>query len=328
MEYTILNTFINEKKKSCRESTWKSYKKDIIQFLDNALKIIKVDDEYDLFKNFDGNGGYKNISFVQNTFNNMTNDYAYKKNSINTKRASISTFFEYLVGMGLIKTTPINKQSIAKYKELTDSEKKHVLLKEEVDELLLACDKHSKGEKMIAFSSSRDKLLISLMYCTGLRISEAIRIKLSDMDKVKDGYMINITEHKTSDTVGTKRVPLSNKCLEYYYEYMVERSKLKNIIDENYLFLSSSGRKDCKDSRMGKNIFNKRVLKSNIKVKDGYKLSTHCLRYGFRNKLMENNINKDLIDMIGGWVREGMGMVYAQDGVEKDSMKIDACNIL
>ena len=52
------------------------------------------------------------------------------------------------------------------------------------------------------------------------------------MDKVENGYMINITEHKTSDTVGTKRVPLSNKCLGYYDEYMIERSKLKNIIDE------------------------------------------------------------------------------------------------
>lgn len=328
MEYTILNNFMVQKKKQCRESTLQAYKKDIIQFLDNARKINKAENEFDLFKNFDAKGGYENISFVQTTFNNMTNDYTYKKSSINAKRASILVFFEWLVGMRLMDINPINKQSISKYKELTDSDKKHVLLKNEVDELLLACDIHNKGERMTAFCSSRDKLLIALMYCTGLRISEAMGIKLSDMDKIKGGYMINIEEHKTSDTVGAKRVPLTNKCLEYYEEYMIERKKLKHIADEDYLFLSSKGKKDDEDGSTGQGAFNKRVVKANIKVKKGYKLSTHCLRYGFRNKLMENNINQDLINMIGGWVREGMGMVYSQDGIQKDSMKIEACNIL
>lgn len=328
MEYTVLNNFMVQKKKQCRESTLQAYKKDILQFLSSALSIKNVDDEFSLIKNFDADGGYNNISFVQNTFNHMAGEYEYTKSSINTKRASISVFFEYLVGMGLIKTTPINKQSITKYRELTDSKKKYVLSRQELDELLLACDKHGARERMVSFKAKKDKLMIALMYCTGLRISEAMNIKLSDMDAITEGYMINIYKHKTSDTVGAKRVPLTNKCLEYYEEYMIERNKLKNIADEDYLFLSNSGKKSDIDGKMGSESFNKRVAKTNIKVKKGFVLSTHSLRHSFRNKLIENNVNSDLINMIGGWTREGMGMVYSQDGIQKDSMKIEACNIL
>lgn len=317
MEYNILKSFINQKKKKTEEVTYKSYESDIRLFLNDVNSVKQIDNEIELLKNLDGEE-YENIIFVQDIFDNM--EIEYKKSSINKKIATISLFFDYLVKMSIIKKTPM--LTIEKHDKCDDSKEKEILTKGEMIKLLNTLDKHTFGDKAIDFTSARDKLLLSLMFCTGLRISEALHIKFSDMDKLENGIMVNITKHKTVKDNGAKRIPIANKCLQFYEAYIEERNKMENIIDTDYLFLSYRG-KALSSSACNQNL-EKLLKKSDIKKR----ITPHCQRHSFRNVAIANNVNLELILMMGGWSLKGMGKVYTHDSISFDQAKIEASNLL
>lgn len=317
MEYTILNSFINQKKKKTEESTYKGYESDIRLFLDDINLVKKIDNEIELLQSLDGKK-YESVIFVQDIFDNM--EIEYKKSSINKKIASISLFFDYLVKLSIVEKTPM--LSIEKHSECDDSVDKEILTKEEMLTLLSALDKHKAGDKSVDFTSRRDKLLLSLMFCTGLRISEALNIKFSDMEEVENGIMVNIEKHKTSKKNGSKRIPIANKCLEFYESYIEERDKMEKIIDTDYLFLSYRG-KELSPSACNQNL-NKLLEKSDINKK----ITPHCQRHSFRNIAIANNVNLELILMMGGWSLKGMGKIYTHDSNNFDQAKIEASNLL
>src|SRR5574344_1855194 len=238
MEYAVLNRYINEISKKNSELTCKGYESDIRLFLDDVYLARQIDNEIELLKSLEGRENYDNVAFIQDVFNNM--EIKYKKSSINKKIASISLFFDYLVRVKLLKESPV---VVTKY-TLEDNEEKNVLNKEDMLKILDVID--NKRDliygKMPDLCSRRDKLLLALMFTTGLRISEAVGIKFDDMDILENGIMVDINDHKTVKANGAKRIPIANKCLELYEAYLEERNQLKNIIDKDSLFLSYRGK--------------------------------------------------------------------------------------
>jgi site-specific recombinase XerD len=334
LQYTKINRFMGQKH-DIEKNTRISIESDVKLFLNECNSIKKAKSEKELLQSLEGTED--GIMFVEDIFNSMKKKYA--DSSYNKKLTNIRGFFNYLVKARTIKESPIGTLekikmpvSVQDFEDEFDEEAeegkytrgKQLLNREEMLQVLSSIDINRKElyTKCVDFLSTRDRLLLALMFCTGLRISEALNIKLSDIKKVENGYMVNIKKHKTSKKIGAKRVPLANKCIQYYHEYLDERNKLKNI-DETYLFLSFSGKRieDTKSIRLGY----QKILDS-VGIKK--KTTLHCLRYSFRNIATENNINYEIILMIGGWTRKGMGKVYQKDNIEKDDMKIIASNLL
>lgn len=352
MKYAEVKNFINTKT-DARKNTVLGYESDIRLILDEINSIKKINEEKKLLKLLDGSNSL-NTTFIEDLFlNKLTNKY--KKSSINKKITSMNLFINYLIGKSIIAETPmgnIKKFDLDRKKSELDreielenleadyfqnadcideeeriiTEGKKILSADEVKKLIYSIEsnKYDLYYRNEDFLSKRDKFLIALMFCTGLRISEALNIKLTDIKKVENGCMINVIEHKTSKKIGAKRVPLANKCFEYFEDYLEERKKLKTIVDKDYLFLSYTGRKQIASKSETQNNY-KKIVREFITKQN---TTIHCLRYSFRNTMTGNNVTNELILLIGGWTRKGMGKVYTQDSIKYDQAKIKASNIL
>ena len=94
-----------------------------------------------------------------------------KSSSVNRKISSIKSLYMFLVKKNILKNSPVNgiispKQE--KYLPFSMSE-------DEVDKLLNSPKLSNKIEK-------RDKAMIEMLYATGMRISELVNLKITDVD--------------------------------------------------------------------------------------------------------------------------------------------------
>lgn len=112
------------------------------------------------------------------------------------------------------------------------------------------------------FYGARNLLLISFMLDCGLRVSEAINLRLEDIQT--DLHLVKVHGKGNKERL----VPLSETTLYYYFNYL----KLKNNLD--YLFVDIHGNKISVDGV--------RFILHKLKKKLGYKrLYPHYLRHTF-----------------------------------------------
>jgi len=140
--------------------------------------------------------------------------------------SGVRAFYRYLLLEDAIKENPAS---------LIDSPKigfklPEVLSVSEIDRIIDVIDL-SKPE------GHRNKAIIETLYGCGLRVSELINMRITDLHP-DDGYV-------TVTGKGDKQrlVPISGKALSEINHYMVGRNHLKSIIDRNILFLNRRGRK-------------------------------------------------------------------------------------
>lgn len=91
--------------------------------------------------------------------------------SVNRKRAALSSFFQYLLREGQIRTNPVRKGHALKVPERLP-----VFLKEAESERLLDDVQYEEG-----FAGDTEKLALELLYGCGLRRSELIAIEEGDV---------------------------------------------------------------------------------------------------------------------------------------------------
>ena len=140
--------------------------------------------------------------------------------------SGVRAFYRYLLLEDLIKENPAS---------LIDSPKigfklPEVLSVAEIDSIINAIDL-SKPE------GHRNKAIIETLYGCGLRVSELVNMRLTDLHPA-DGYV-------TVTGKGDKQrlVPVSGKALSEIDLYMNRRNHLNVIIDRNILFLNRRGKK-------------------------------------------------------------------------------------
>jgi len=145
----------------------------------------------------------------------------------------------------------------------------------------------SKSEIERLFNSTNNqthKLIIKLMYGAGLRLSEVINLKWSDIDFDRD-----IIHVKSSKGKKDRVVMLSKKI----------KGPFLNIYDsikenQSYVFLSNRNKKFSQRSIQA--LVNRLKVKANIKKK----LSPHSLRHSFATHLLENGTDIRYIkEMLG-----------------------------
>jgi len=122
----------------------------------------------------------------------------------------------------------------------------------------------------------RDKALLELLYGCGLRISEAINLKLSDL-ALRERFIVVMGK-------GSKQrvVPMGKEAAFWVKNYLVKgRAKLAKGHSQNFVFLNQHGRKL---SRMGA----WKILKSYVKkVGITKQVHPHTLRHSFATHLLQ-----------------------------------------
>ena len=211
-------------------------------------------------------------------------NYLYKsfsdKKSISQARSisAIKSFFNYLIFEGYIKDSPIsNIESPKQEKKLPK-----VLTEEEIKKLINSIDlNHDFGQ--------RNKTIIEILYGTGIRVSELINLKLSNIF-FKENIIKVIGK-------GNKErfVPLGEIASNEMKIYINNRNLLKiDSKSSDILFLNRYGR------GLTRSMIFKIISDASKRVGLDKKISPHTLRHSFATHLIKNGADLRTIQLILG----------------------------
>lgn len=145
----------------------------------------------------------------------------------------------------------------------------------------------------------RDRAMLELLYATGLRVSELVKLKLADLNLVA-GYLV------TSGKGDKERlVPVGDAAREAVREYLATARLLSVAGKESrFLFLSRFG--DSMTRQAFWNIIKKRALQAGVKKK----ISPHTLRHSFATHLLENGADLRSVQMMLGHADLATTQIY------------------
>lgn len=224
--------------------------------------------------------GAKSISSINSDYVNKYIDYLnFMGKSSSTKSriiASLRGFFKYLISVDLISNNPALSVKIEGNKrKLPD-----ILDSKEIMQLLSApSGKDYKG--------IRDKAMLELLYATGIKVSEIIELKVSDVN-----LQIGILHTKQANE---RIIPIYQTALQQLKEYIFTvRPILVQSEREEHLFVNMTGQPM---SRQG---FWKIIKSYSQKAGIRKDITPHTLRHSFAAHLLENGAQlSDIKEMLG-----------------------------
>ena len=260
----------------------------IYEFLDYISYEKKYSDyteknyELDLFKYFEyldkNNLNYLTVKYKDvSNFTLFLAKQNYKSTTINRIDSSIRSFYNYLELEEKINGNPFKAASNLKVPKRLPNYFKY-------DEYLTMRSVIDKGDY-----EYRNRLILEMLFATGLRVSELSNIKIKDID-------FSEREIKIMGKGSKERFVFYNKeCAIVLDSYLKEcRSKLLNGKDSEYLFINHLG--DKLTDRGIRLIIDKIVKKSCIKSK----VSPHTFRHTFATMLLNEGCNiKSVQELLG-----------------------------
>ena len=193
--------------------------------------------------------------------------------------SSIKSFYNYLIFDDKIKENP----SIEIYSPKLEKKFPVVLSIKEVDKIIESID-------LSLNNGERNRTIIECLYSCGLRVSELINLKISEIN-FSDEYIKVIGK-------GNKQriTPINNNLITYFKNYINQiRSKLKiDTKNSDYLFLNRRGRKISRVLVF--NIVKEACKKSGLKKN----ISPHTFRHSFATLLVEGGADLRAVqEMLG-----------------------------
>ncbi len=151
----------------------------------------------------------------------------YAASTVARKVASIKSFFSYLVDSGELTDNPTTTLNAPK----VEKQMPRILSEEEVERLLAEPAKRSTPKSL------RDRALLELLYATGMRVSEAVALRLSDVDLSAQRVCVVGRDDETRQLSLTSRAV---EALSAYLDY--GRDALLQDRAEQMLFVNQRGR--------------------------------------------------------------------------------------
>ncbi|MFH2048416.1 MAG: site-specific tyrosine recombinase XerD [bacterium] len=207
----------------------------------------------------------------------LLNQQARKPSTIARKISSLKRFFGYLVNTGTLSDNPFASLSAPKISRYHPD----YLSPKEIEQIIEKIELTSKN-------GVRDKMIIELLYGCGLRISELINLKLSDME-FEAGFL-----RVTGKGNKQRLVPMGEYARKGIEEYLNKEAPKKNQNNTNLLIYNNIGNKL---SRVGLwKIIKKRVLEAGITKQ----VSPHTFRHSFATHLIEGGADLRIVqEMLG-----------------------------
>jgi len=247
---------------------------------------------------------YRNYFEEKKELKNITNkdikEYIQHLNKEESARSvarnisSLKSFYKFLLLEKYINKNPLDNITPPKLKKALPK----VLTEEEVDKLL--------NIKLTDNYSYRNKAMLELMYSSGLRVTELINLKITDVDL--DMALVRIFGKGSKERV----IPLGQYAINALNEYITYHrgSMLKNKTS-NYLFLSSRG------DKMTRQAFFKTLKK--IAKEQGIKteFSPHTLRHSFATHLLKHGADLRSIQELLGHSDVSSTQIYTHITNEK-----------
>jgi integrase/recombinase XerC len=222
------------------------------------------------------------VSLVEGSLENKT---------VNRKISTLRTFFKWLR-----KEQIIAKNPTARINGPKNSKRLPVFAKEsELDAVKI--DKVFKGD----LEGIRDKLIFELFYQTGIRLSELIDLKNSDIGNAS----IKVLGKRNKERL----IPISKELFDLIESY--KRLKCNRLLKNDYLFILENGNK-----LYPKFVYRKIIyylgLTTNLDKK-----SPHVLRHTFATHLLNNGAGLETIKDLLGHANLSATQVYTHNSFAK-----------
>ena len=209
--------------------------------------------------------------------------------SVNRKISTLKTYFKFLIREGVIQESPVLKVVAPKSKKRLP-----LFVEEDQIESLLNGVEFDDG-----FIGERDKLIIELFYVTGIRLSELINIKISDINF--DNNLVKVLGKRNKERL----IPLSTRIVKEL-QFFIEKYKI-----DNYLFTNLGGTKVY--TKLVYRIVNKYIGK----ISSINKKSPHILRHTFATHMLNNGADINAIKELLGHANLSATQVYTHNTIEK-----------
>lgn len=222
-----------------------------------------------------------NYSFIRQWIVSLS-EKRYSKTSINRKIASLKSYFNFLVNIDIIESSPLKG-----HKNLKSSSK--IVIPFSEYEIMQVFENFNDSK-----ISDRDKLIIEMFYSTGLRREELINIKIQDIF-LKEG-LIKILGKRSKERL-IPILPTLSKNLKNFIinnnnsKYLFETKKLKKIsVSTVYRLINKYFR----------------LVSSKVKV------SPHVLRHTFATHMLNNGADINTIKEILGHSSLSSTQIYTK----------------
>ncbi len=223
--------------------------------------------------------------------------------------SSIKAFFKYLIIENIITDNPSEMLELPKLgRKLPD-----VMTEEEVKKIIDSIDlSQNQGE--------RDRAIIETLYGCGLRVSELINLKISNLHFKEQVIMVTGKGNKQ------RLVPVSEPTKKQITTYLtqVRPSIPVSGMDSNILFLSRRGNKLSRQM-----IFY--IVKKQVKAAEVNKnISPHSFRHSFATHLVQNGADLRVVQELLGHVSIITTEIYTHlntEDLRKEILKYHPQNI-
>lgn len=215
--------------------------------------------------------------------------------SLNRKISTLKSFFKYLIKNGVIDISPMAKVISPRI-----GKRLPVFVKEEETQLLL----NSLNSSTENWRSLNARMIITILYATGLRLSELINLKEKQVDFAR--LQIKVLGKGNKERI----IPLSDGLINGIREYQqLKRKEFETY--EDVLLVSEKGKKLY--PKYAYLIVNQYLGKSSTLDKK----SPHVLRHSFATHLMNNGADLNAVKELLGHSSLAATQVYTHNTIEK-----------
>lgn len=280
MTESFLNFLTYEKRYS--RHTVASYEADIRQFT------LFLQNQYE-------EAGPENAShaMVRDWLVELNND-GLSKSSINRKIVTLRSFFKFLIKRGLKEKNPVaNIRALKTSRTLPDFIREEDM-KKLLDQVIYTDD----------FFGRRDQLVIELLYGTGIRLSELINLRQSQVDFYERQVKVLGKRNK-------ERIIPFNQSLELLIKsYLDHKNDVFGSNTSDVLIVTNSGRQSYP-------MFITRIVKKYLGITSVDRKSPHVLRHTFATHLLERGADLNAVKDLLGHQSLAATQVYTHNSLGK-----------
>lgn len=222
-------------------------------------------------------------------------DSGYSPRTVHRKLTSLRSYCLYLIRLGELDSNPMDKVQKPKLNKRVPS----FMDEANMNKLL---DDYDFGDD---FNGIRNRLVIDLLYQTGMRRSELVQLKTGSLN-------LEMKSIKVNGKRGKERIiPINDELVDAIERYLITRSSVAEDIINEYLLITEKG-KPAYDKLVYR-IVNKYL--SLVTTLD--KKSPHVLRHSFATHMLNHGADLNAIKELLGHANLSATQVYTHNTFKK-----------
>jgi integrase/recombinase XerC len=222
-------------------------------------------------------------------------DSDYSARSVHRKLTSLSTFCNYLIKEGHLDSNPVERV-------LKPKMNKRVPAFVEEGRMDILLDDFEFGHD---FTGIRNRLVLDLLYQTGMRRSELIGLKLGSINR--EGKSIKVMGKRAKERI----IPLGDELLAAIDNYLLLRKEMVTEKDTDRLIITEKGRA-AYDKLIYRIVNNYLAMVTTLDKK-----SPHVLRHTFATHMLNRGADLNAIKELLGHANLSATQVYTHNTYKK-----------